>query len=275
MFSLFGFFYPFQLRKVRLKLGKTLKKARCFLFISFSGVWVGVQITSHSFLNHIFLSPLNVMGKTLKQLMEGETPNYIFFKVKQDSRLISHQNLQSSRDRDSSHVGQEWDKGWTDVMRSHKTEWLCHPGSWRLMGTGLPCRIRVRNKAQTCQLQYSDSGTRGWKAEKSQQCPGGVAGEGPKAAEKSILDLQVKGCWIIFTLKENGCNGKCSEPSRNARGGLEKNPKPSNIQPVCSQPLVNRTLLVWTGACLGSWAAAGSEVEVVLSPCQFPSSCSS
>lgn len=65
------------------------------------------------------------------------------------------------------------------------------------LGTGQPCRSRVRKKAQNWQLQYSDSGTREGKAEKSaipwnsrklSNSLGGKADE-LETAEQSILDL--------------------------------------------------------------------------------------
>jgi len=168
--------------------------------------------------SHFFLS-FKCNGKNTKTT-DGRHQIKFFFKFKQDWHLTSHHKIYKAVE--TVHI---WDKnrssqGWAGVVWSRKTEWLCTLGHKVLLRTGPPCRIRVRKKVQTCQLQ--NSGTRERKAEKSQQCPGGVAGAGPKTAGNSVLDLQVKGCLIIFTLKENGCNRKCSEPSRNAPGDLKK-----------------------------------------------------
>lgn len=140
-------FLSLSTEKSKAKVGKNIEESKMFsLSFFFWCVWVGVQITSHSSFNHIFSSPLNAVGKTLKQLMEGETSNYIFFKVKQDSHLTSHHKIYSAVGMETVHA---WDRsgtsqGWAGVIRSCETEWLCHPGLWCLLGTGPPCKITAR-----------------------------------------------------------------------------------------------------------------------------------
>lgn len=132
----FYFFYSLSTEKSKAKVGENI-----FLWCG----WVGVQITSHCSLNQNFPPLLNVMGKTLKQLMDRETSTYFFFTVKQDSHMTSSHKFYRTAGVETVHT---WDKngtsqGWAGVIKSCKTMSLPPWGQDNHAGPKLEKRPRL------------------------------------------------------------------------------------------------------------------------------------